>query len=775
MKKVISIFIFSIIFAGLTAAHVFSQDSLSGSGSPGQIEVKPASANYYLAAFTGESEFYDPTFYDDYLLIIDGKPAAYFTKVDGQPADFYFYSDGEKDIQSLNDFFDKNSDRLNQISPRIIPAFKKYAGLKPRYVQKNIYHEVSRVIKKISNVTSRQCASKVIGDKVDAVLYRYLRSNGVESLGGIKRNRGLMNMLVNKFYMLSTTGFYREWVYVKAFKDYLEPLKAKAQAQGRPFKVKVFACSTGEEVLTYAIELLESGIKNFTILASDINDSSLDFARKMNYSYNSFSRLSLVIQEKLKKYFRLNETARVWELKDPDFFRSRIKFINHDILEDLPADLDKDFSPPYDLVSILNVLLYLDEAAVQEKKNYWLSILGVDGILVLHDAKHSLTNMDIAWAFKNFYVANEWVNIKTSGNLSDDTRVKMYERAFRDNPSDAGLVLLNWAYAVMGKPQMALAVAEDYLKKTDSTSLAAVVLISSYYSQYGKTEAFNRTAIKLLHTYIYPERLLDSVIAAEDNRNDKDFLKNLKKLYDYFLDSHNKEKLGEMENLFKFTVPSSAKWDFYRALLQIAVNDEIQGRYLAGGNDGKFEAITLESLSAIEAFLKDNPDFLIIAKFLDDAVERFMKYCVERKRYSDALAVADRATNIFANRFSGANYFFISYGLGNLNLYKATILEKQGRDEPAAKALDAGLSDYGRGMVYKQILGLSNLMIFYSKISQCYLLRGKVYLRNKKNDLANNDFKKSLYYLEQGLEVDPVYGKDLALTRAEVLRLIKAE
>ena len=53
-------------------------------GKESKIEVKPTNENYYLAALVQESQFYDPTFYDDYLLTLDGKKILHFTKVQGE-------------------------------------------------------------------------------------------------------------------------------------------------------------------------------------------------------------------------------------------------------------------------------------------------------------------------------------------------------------------------------------------------------------------------------------------------------------------------------------------------------------------------------------------------------------------------------------------------------------------------------------------------------------------------------------------------------------------
>lgn len=295
-------------------------------GNEEKMKVSPTNKNYYLATLIGESQSYDPTFYDDYILSIDDIPVVHFTKIDGLVLDYFFYIKDPDDLRLIRSFFKKNKQELREISEDMYMTFINYRAASPEFKVQNLYKEVEQSIQNITQIT----LSRVVGesphlDAIDQALFQYLLSNGINKIEEIEKRPELINMIVNKFYMLSTTYFYRDWSHVKAFKDYLPPLKVKIQKENRPFKAKVFACSSGEEVFTYAIELLEAGIDDFRLLASDINDACLNSASKMKFPYTSFSRLTLKIQKRLKKYFKLNETLNIWELKDPEFFKKKNK------------------------------------------------------------------------------------------------------------------------------------------------------------------------------------------------------------------------------------------------------------------------------------------------------------------------------------------------------------------------------------------------------------------------------------------------------------------
>ncbi|MBN2143136.1 MAG: hypothetical protein JW774_00790, partial [Candidatus Aureabacteria bacterium] len=158
-----------------------------------------------------------------------------------------------------------------------------------------------------------------------------------------------------------------------------------------PIKIKVFGCSTGQEALSYAFELLDLGINHFTILASDIDANVLAEAGQMIYSEDKFQTMPLMKKKKLlENYFEKTE-ERNYQVRFKKFLTERIHFIVQDITQPLAPQSDNDFNPPYDLVSVKNILLYLDREVIQPTFMNLKSITGQNGILIVKDKYHNIS------------------------------------------------------------------------------------------------------------------------------------------------------------------------------------------------------------------------------------------------------------------------------------------------------------------------------------------------------------------------------------------------
>jgi hypothetical protein len=226
-------------------------------GEERRVEVKSANDDYSIASLVGETEHYSPAFTDDRVILLDGKPVAQFTVVENAVSDYFWRVEDPDDLALLEKAFGDNRAKLEAAAPGILGALERYRGTQPAYPRQGLYGLVQAKIKETTSVAPQ----KVLGlapvpDRVDAALYQYLRSNGVSDLAQLAARPAFVNVLVNKFYTLGTTCFYRDFPFLKSMTPYWPPLRARAEKEGRPFRIKVFACSTGEEVITYAVELL---------------------------------------------------------------------------------------------------------------------------------------------------------------------------------------------------------------------------------------------------------------------------------------------------------------------------------------------------------------------------------------------------------------------------------------------------------------------------------------------------------------------------------------
>lgn len=742
-------------------------------GKEKELKIRPTKTNYYLATLVEESKFYDPTFYDDYLLTIDDKKVLHFTKIHGEVRDYYFYVKDPDDLKFLRDFFKSNKSELEKISPELYSALIVFRSTFPKYTDAGITKRVAQIIREANHTTLH----RVIGDspytrKIDLALYQYLWSNGVESLEEITTRPVLMNMITNKFFMLSTTYFFREWFYIKVFKDYLKPFSENPNAL---FKVKVFGCSTGEEVLSYAIDLVESGVKNFSILATDINDASLETAKNMQYSPQAFENLTLKTKEKFKKYFRLNSKINVYELIDPPFFKERIVYRNLNILSPLPSDLEERLAPPYHLISILNLLLYLENESVQKEKNNWLKWLSPNGILVLHDARYSLSSgiFNPKWSFDNFYMVNEWVNIKTEADWTPEKKVSLYQKAYVQDEMELPLKLYYQSLIFTGKLKESLELLQNHLQK-HPLSFTALTLLTEYFISQNNTQSleFKKTIQTLTQTYLQHMVALNKLIFSEENKSDKNFLKEIKFKYESFL-NHYRNRYEKCLNLFSQYSCVSKKYEILKLLFQALAYSMVQENEIRLERSEKVEPISLKGFEMIEKLYQQAPEYIVTAKFMNTLLEGLVYHYIQDQKYEKALSFCEKGIKMYENKFRNIQYFYTVEGLGNLYYYRSLIYNKKAKTDLAKKDLDNAVFFLEKAYLLIDDLYLTRHSHFLSQIGSCYLERGKLAFSDKKTDQCQYDFRRSLFFLEKALEINPLYDKEAGLHREEVLQFLE--
>jgi two-component system CheB/CheR fusion protein len=174
--------------------------------------------------------------------------------------------------------------------------------------------------------------------------------------------------------LINITGFFRDSEVFRELKDRLLPFILKGKKNNQHVRIWVPACSTGEEVYSLAICLLEIiGKKEakitVQIFATDINAKNINIARAGVYGKNAVKTVS---SERLKKYF-YKEGADFRVCKK---LREMCIFSTQNVITDAP------FSN-IDLLSCRNLLIYL-EAAAQKKvfRNIYYA-LRPGGILIL--------------------------------------------------------------------------------------------------------------------------------------------------------------------------------------------------------------------------------------------------------------------------------------------------------------------------------------------------------------------------------------------------------
>lgn len=171
--------------------------------------------------------------------------------------------------------------------------------------------------------------------------------------------------LLVKTITVNHTYFFRE-------REQLDALLSKVLSQKMEgFSIWSAACSTGEEAYSLVILLLEAGVQNFRIVASDINPKVL---HSVNQGLYHESRLESLPRRLLLRYFS-REDDQHWRVIPELRQHLAVKAIN--LMEPVR------FNPLFDFIFCRNVFIYFDEAA----RNLALDTLGANlkpgGVLFL--------------------------------------------------------------------------------------------------------------------------------------------------------------------------------------------------------------------------------------------------------------------------------------------------------------------------------------------------------------------------------------------------------
>ncbi|MBW4667824.1 MAG: PAS domain-containing protein [Cyanomargarita calcarea GSE-NOS-MK-12-04C] len=158
-------------------------------------------------------------------------------------------------------------------------------------------------------------------------------------------------------FLIHVTSFFRDPEAFQALKNQVFPIITQDKSHLNPIRIWVPACSTGEEVYSIAICLLEflsdwATKPTIQIFGTDISDSAIEKARSGRYVKNLLGNVS---PERLQRFFfKVEEGYQVSKT-----IREMCVFAKQNLVAD----------PPFsnlDLISCRNVLIYL-QPALQKK------------------------------------------------------------------------------------------------------------------------------------------------------------------------------------------------------------------------------------------------------------------------------------------------------------------------------------------------------------------------------------------------------------------------
>lgn len=209
------------------------------------------------------------------------------------------------------------------------------------------------------------------------VLAAIAPGDGDRYLTFLKNNKGELELLA-KDILINVTSFFRDPKVFAELEQKIIPEMLRNHQAGRPLRIWIAGCSTGEEAYSLAIlfrEKLQSVAPAITlqIFASDVDPEAVEVGREGLYPVNIEANIS---PERLARYFRKEKQGyRV----SPEL-RAAVVFTVQDVLSD----------PPFsrlDLISCRNLLIYLRPEAQLKAISVFHFALNPGGLLLLGSAE----------------------------------------------------------------------------------------------------------------------------------------------------------------------------------------------------------------------------------------------------------------------------------------------------------------------------------------------------------------------------------------------------
>lgn len=229
-------------------------------------------------------------------------------------------------------------------------------------------------------------------DMVYSRLARRLRATGRQSFGeyldALEKNGGdEWERFVNSL-TTNLTSFFREPHHFPIFAEHLKKLGTR-----RPIRIWCSAASTGEEPYSIAMTVLEtfgSNASHVSIIASDLDTSVLETARKGVYPVERVDKLS---EERLRRFFLRGTGAQEGYVAVRPELRKMIEFQRINLLDGVYS-----VKGPLDVIFCRNVMIYFDKPTQYQILSRFAPMMQLDGLMF---AGHSESFLHAADIFKS--------------------------------------------------------------------------------------------------------------------------------------------------------------------------------------------------------------------------------------------------------------------------------------------------------------------------------------------------------------------------------------
>jgi two-component system CheB/CheR fusion protein len=225
--------------------------------------------------------------------------------------------------------------------------------------------------------------------KMNTIKRRIIRRVQMHKLKTLKQYADLLKRkedeveLLSQDLLINVTSFFRDSAAFAYLKNTLFPKLLKSKSENETLRLWIPACSTGEEVYSIAMTLLE--LQNdmgrkvpVQIFATDLSAQAIRKARTGEYDE---ADLAAVAPKLIQKYFtKIKDQYRVGKI-----LRESCVFAQHNILYD-PAFSNVDF------ISCCNLLIYLDATAQKKVIATFHYALKENGYLMLSKSETTGTS-----------------------------------------------------------------------------------------------------------------------------------------------------------------------------------------------------------------------------------------------------------------------------------------------------------------------------------------------------------------------------------------------
>lgn len=176
-------------------------------------------------------------------------------------------------------------------------------------------------------------------------------------LAQIQANPSLEQELTD-YLTTNETYFFREF-------NQIEKLAIEISARNETVSILCAPCSTGEEIYSIVIALLETGVSSdmFTLLGVDINQAALDKAQAGLYRERNVSKIPKPL---IPRYF--DPIEQKYQLKE--FVKTSVKFKLLNLFDPAINRIGK-----FDYVMSRNMLIYFNKQTKQRANEILLSLL----------------------------------------------------------------------------------------------------------------------------------------------------------------------------------------------------------------------------------------------------------------------------------------------------------------------------------------------------------------------------------------------------------------